>query len=179
MLLRTILTFFRTRHMPSVDMHDVGRLTMRVWPADLDTLGHVNNGVYFSLMDLGRFSLMKASGAWQRLMKLGYYPVVVNETMTFRRSLQPWQKYTLETRIAGYDERAVYVQQRFVAGGQIYAEGFVRARFLKKAGGTVSVGELSAVLGIDTSEPVLPAWVQAWVEAVTLPSTRQDAPSDW
>lgn len=179
MFFRSLLMWFRSKRGPRLGVHDVGRVRMRVWPVDLDTLGHVNNGVYFSLMDLGRFNLLHASGAWGQLAKLGYYPVVANETMTFRKSLQPWQRYTLETKIAGYDGKAVYTQQRFVVDGEIYAEGFVRARFLKRTGGTVSVAELADALGVDVADIGLPDWVPAWVDAVTLPPTRADAPSDW
>lgn len=179
MFLRTFFLWLRRNRGPRLGMHDVGRVQMRVWPVDLDTLGHVNNGVYFSLMDLGRFHLLQSSGAWALISKHGFYPVVANETMSFRKSLQPWQKYTIETAIAGYDEKAVYVRQRFVVNGEIFAEGFVRARFLKRSGGTVSPAELSEALDIDVTQFPPPAWVSQWVEAVSLPATRAEAPSVW
>jgi acyl-ACP thioesterase len=46
MLLRTILTLLRARRRPSLDIHDVGHMRMRVLPNDLDVQRHVNNGVY-------------------------------------------------------------------------------------------------------------------------------------
>jgi hypothetical protein len=33
--------------------HDVSRLTFRVLPTDLDLNGHMNNGRYLTIMDLG------------------------------------------------------------------------------------------------------------------------------
>ena len=69
MFLRTLLLWLRRRAGPSVDMHDVGRIRLRALPSDLDVLGHVNNGVYFSLMDLGRQDLMQRSGAWAKLQR--------------------------------------------------------------------------------------------------------------
>ncbi|TQL40384.1 acyl-CoA thioesterase FadM [Homoserinimonas aerilata] len=179
MFLRTFLIWLKSRRGARLGVHDVGRVAMRVMPNDLDTLGHVNNGVYFSLMDLGRFDLLHRSGAWAQMMKHGIYPVVANETMTFRKSLQPWQRYTLESRIDGYDEKAVYIRQRFVVDGEIYAEGFVRGRFLKRSGGTVSLGELADVLGVDISGLRPPEWVADWVAAVSLPATKAAAPSIW
>jgi acyl-CoA thioesterase FadM len=139
----------------------------------------MNNGVYFSIMDLGRMDLMVRSGAWAPLRAKGYYPVMANETISFRKSLQPWQRYELESRIVGVDAKAVYVEQRFVVDGEIYAQAMTRGRFLKKSGGTVSVAELAEVIGADVTELTPPAWVSEWASDVALPTTREDAPSRW
>jgi acyl-CoA thioesterase FadM len=179
MFFRTILHMLLSGRAPALDVHDVARLPLRVWPTDLDLLGHMNNGVYLSIMDLGRFDLLIRAGTWARFQEVGYYPVVSSETITFRKSLQPWQRYVLETRIAGYDGKAVFVQQRFTVDGEIYAEGLIRGRFLKKSGGVVSIAELSAVAGIDVSDFVTPEWITRWATDVALPPTRAEAPSDW
>ena len=71
------------------------------------------------------------------------------------------------------------MEQRFVVGGEIYAQGFMRGRFLKKAGGTVSLQELADALGVDTTEVTLPAWLARWSEDVVLPPTKVNAPSNW
>ncbi|MGV8880864.1 MAG: acyl-CoA thioesterase [Rhodoglobus sp.] len=179
MIFRTILHLLRSRFAPKLGVHDVGRVRMRVVPTDLDVLGHMNNGVYFSIMDLGRIDLMIRSGSWSTLRARGYYPVMGNESITFRKSLQPWQRFVLESRIVGYDAKAVYVQQRFVVDGEIFAEAMTRGRFLKKSGGTVSMAELGELLGVDVSALPAPEWVASWVENITLPPTREPAPSLW
>lgn len=148
-------------------------------PTDLDVLGHMNNGVYFSIMDLGRMDLMIRAGVWKTLTQRGFYPVVSKETISFRKSLQPWQRFTVETRIAGYDDKAVFIEQRFVVKGEIFARAFMCGRFLKKAGGTVSMAELADVLGVDTNEVTLPPWLARWADDVALPPTRAEAPSEW
>lgn len=160
-------------------MHDVGRVSMRVLPSDLDVLGHMNNGVYFSIMDLGRMDLMVRTGLWPKMRASGYYPVMANETMTFRKSLQPWQKFVLESKIIGYDAKAVYMEQRFVVGGEIFASATTRARFLKKTGGTVSMHELGQLVGVDSTSMPPPEWIAHWTANVTLPPTRGPAPSEW
>jgi acyl-CoA thioesterase FadM len=179
LIFRTILHLLRSRRAPKLTMHDIGRVRFRVVPTDLDVLGHMNNGVYFSIMDLGRMDLLIRSGGWAKMRAKGYYPVMGNETITFRKSLQPWQRFVLETRVVGYDAKAVYVQQRFVVDGEIYAEAMTRGRFLKKGGGTVGVEQLGELMGIDTTTMPAPAWVAAWVENITLPPTREAAPSTW
>ena len=179
MIFRTILHLLRSRLASRLGVHDVGRVRMRVVPTDLDVLGHMNNGVYFSIMDLGRIDLMIRSGSWSVLRARGYYPVMGNESITFRKSLQPWQRFVVESRIVGYDAKAVYVQQRFVVDGEIFAEAMTRGRFLKKSGGTVPMAELGELLGVDVSALPAPEWVASWVENITLPPTREPAPSVW
>ena len=174
-----MLQWFRSRRASKLHVHDVGRTSFHVLPTDLDVLGHMNNGVYFSIMDLGRMDLMIRAGSWAKLTEHGYYPVASNETIAFRKSLQPWQRFDLETRIVGYDEKAVFVEQRFVVKGEIYARAFMRGRFLKKTGGTVSLQELTDALGVDTSEVALPSWLARWSDDVLLPATKAPAPSEW
>ena len=160
-------------------MHDVAVTPFRVMPTDLDVLGHMNNGVYFSIMDLGRMDLMIRAGVWKKLTERGFYPVVSKETISFRKSLQPWQRFTVETRIAGYDDKAVFIEQRCVVKGEIFARGFMCGRFLKKTGGTVSIAELADVLDVDPTEVTLPEWLARWSADMVLPATRGDAPSEW
>ena len=178
MIFRTILWFFRSKRAATLGTGDVGRIRMRVLPTDIDTLGHVNNGMYLSLMDLGRVDLMIRAGVWRTLSAKGWYPVVASATITYRRSLQLWQKFTLETRLIGLDEKATYVEQRFTVDGEIFATAFVKARFLKKTGGTVSVAELTEATGWQHPGE-LPDWIGRWSADVALPPSRATAPSEW
>ncbi len=178
MIFRTLLFFLRgTRR--DLTISDVARTPMRVWPTDIDVLGHLNNGMYLSMMDLGRFDLLKRAGVWKTMTDAGIYPVVGSETITFRRSLQLWQRFVMESRIVGYDDRSVVLEQRCVVGDEIFARAIVRGRFLRKAGGTVSVAELADALGIELPELTPPAWIDRWADDVALPSTRRPAPSVW
>jgi acyl-CoA thioesterase FadM len=156
-----------------------------VLPTDLDVLRHMNNGVYFSILDIARLDLMTRTGLWPVLKRRGWYPVVVAETMSFRRSLELGQRFEVETRMLGFDERSLYVEQRFVVGPEgsreVYARAFIRARLLKRSGGIVTVDELKALPGV--GEPPqdgrMASWLAAWGADTQLPSTKSGAPSDW
>lgn len=178
MIFRTIIQLLRSRRRSALGIYDVGRVRLRVLPTDLDVLGHMNNGVYLSIMDLGRMDLLIRAGAWAKMRARGFYPVMASETITFRKSLQPWQVFVLETRTVGYDAKAVYVEQRFVVDGEIYAAAMTRARFLGKEG-VVSIAELSELLGVDVTNRPPAAWVLRWSEDVALPNTRSATPSEW
>lgn len=184
MFFRTMLRFFLARFGPRLGHYDVARTNFITLPTDQDILKHMNNGVYFSIMDVARFDMLVRNGIWQTFKERGWYPVVASETITFRKSLTMWQRFTIESRIVGYDEKAAYLEQRFVRPGadgepEIYAQGFIRARFLKRSGGTVSMAELIDAVGVVPEELELPEWMVRWGQDVALPPTRAEAPSLW
>lgn len=164
---------------PRLRAHDVARMPMRVWPSDLDELRHMNNGVYLSTMDLPRYDLIERAGLTAAMKEAGIYPVVVAQTIAYRRSLRLWQRYDIESRILGYDEKAVYIEQRFVVDGEIYARGFVAGRFLRRRGGVVPIEEVGRIAGVDVRAHPVPEWLREWAAAIALPSTRAPAPSEW
>jgi acyl-CoA thioesterase FadM len=140
----------------------------------------MNNGIYLTLLDLARYDLMKRARAWQNLKKFKVHPVVVAETITFRKSLTPWTKFGVETKILGWDEQAFFIGQRFVVRGEIYAEGVVKLRFLKSPKGTPSPDEVNQMLGGWSAEiPELPTWVKNWNKESALPKGKEPAQSQW
>lgn len=162
-----------------MDLHDVLRVQRRVWPGDLDELRHVNNGVYLSMLDLARYELLKRSGVWNRMREARLYPVVAAQTIAYRKSLRLGHRFGIETRILGYDDRAVFLEQRFVVHGEIYARAFILGRFLRRGGGVVPMAEVGRQVRIDVDAHPAPEWLREWARTVALPSTRQPAPSAW
>ncbi|NYF97131.1 acyl-CoA thioesterase [Janibacter cremeus] len=151
-------------------------LRLRVLPNDIDLAGHMNNGVYFSMADLGRIDLMIRSGWGRALLRHRVSPVVMQETMTFRTSLAPMQAYELQSVIAGWDRVSVYCEQRFVVDDQVCAQTLVRMRFLHKGKG-VDTERLWPLLGIDPPPSRTPDWAKGWGDGSRLPSPREDAPA--
>ncbi|MCA0378032.1 MAG: thioesterase family protein [Actinobacteria bacterium] len=164
--------------------NDVSRSRFRVWPTDLDILNHMNNGKYLSIMDIGRFDLMQRNGVWQLFKDEGWYPVVVGQTISYRKSLNPWKRFWIESKILGYDDQAVYMEQRFVRPDakhrpEVYARAYVRARILRRSGGVVPVAEIIEKSGANPDELFVPAELLEWGQMTKLPSTRDDAVSTW
>ena len=163
---------------------DVSRSRFRVWPTDLDILNHMNNGKYLSIMDIARFDMMQRNGVWQLFKEEGWYPVVVGQTISYRKSLNPWMQFWIESKILGYDDQAVYMEQRFVRPDakrqpEVFARAYVRARILRRSGGVVSVPELIEKTGADPALLSVPDEVLEWGQLTKLPSTRDDATSVW
>jgi YbgC/YbaW family acyl-CoA thioester hydrolase len=162
MYLRLLLFLLRVRAKSSLGIWDISHASFRVNPADLDVQRHMNNGRYLSIMDLGRMDLMLRSGFWKKVTDAGWYPVVAGQTITYRRSLTLGQKFDLATRVIGYDERWIYMEQVFRRGDTVIADAIVRARFLRTSGGSVDVDEVLALTGPAPEDLVLPEWVQEW-----------------
>lgn len=178
--LRLIFELATWRFRSKLTWNQVGKRTFRVWPSDLDVFNHMNNGVFLTLADVSRYDLGLRSGAWQQWKKLGWYPVVVAESINFRKSLTPWMKFDIESRVIGWDELAFYFDQRFVVEGEIYTQAIVRIRFLKRARGILTPQEVIDGMGGWTgARPELPKWVSDWSAAIALPKGKEPAPSIW
>ncbi|MDZ8170492.1 thioesterase family protein [Microbacterium xanthum] len=180
---RTLLTILlarrRLRREGRMNPSAVGRIRLTTLPTDIDILQHMNNGRYLSLFDLGRWDLLTRTGLLGAMRDHGWYAVVSAETVTFRKSLNLWQRFDVESRLIGHDDRAVYLEHRAVVDGEIYARAIIRARMMKRSGGTLSHEELFGAVGRPEGVPDVDEWVHDWASASALPSTRREAPSIW
>jgi acyl-CoA thioesterase FadM len=182
-LWRTLLVILRARvrrrRGETLAPTAVSRIRLTTLPTDLDILRHMNNGRYLSLFDLGRYDLLIRAGLADAMRGRGWYPVVATETITFRRSLTLWQRFVVESRLIGHDDRALYLEQRAVVDGEVYARAVIRARMLKRGGGMVTHDELFAAVGRPEGLPEIAPWIRDWAESSALPSTKAPAPSVW
>ncbi|GGM61551.1 acyl-CoA thioesterase [Microbacterium saperdae] len=180
---RTLLVILgarrRVRRGKTLEPNAVGSIRLTTLPTDIDILRHMNNGRYLSLFDLGRWDLLIRTGLFDAMNKRGWYAVVSSETVTFRKSLELWQRFDVQSRFVGHDEKALFLEHRAVVDGEVYAKVIVRARMLRRSGGTVSHEELFGALGKPEGVPEIDEWIHDWAAASALPPTRSAAPSVW
>ncbi len=180
---RTLLVILgarrRVRRGKTLDPNAVGTIRLTTLPTDIDILRHMNNGRYLSLFDLGRWDLLIRTGLFDAMNERGWYAVVSSETVTFRKSLELWQRFDVQSRFVGHDEKALFLEHRAVVDGEVYAKVIVRARMLRRTGGTVSHDELFGALGKPEGLPEIDEWIHDWAAASALPPTRSAAPSVW
>ena len=162
MFLRLVVVFLRSRLRGPAGALGPCRTPFRVRPTDLDPLGHVNNGVYFTLFDLGRVELMLRSGLYRRFNRQGWYVVVTAETGTFRRELRPFRRFDLDTRVLGWDERHLYFEHRVVSGGRMSTSAVIQVRFLARDGERIAPERVVGLLPNAPTRPELPEWVAEW-----------------
>ncbi|MDQ4215720.1 acyl-CoA thioesterase [Microbacterium capsulatum] len=180
---RTILVILsarrRLRRGQGLDQTAVSTIRLTTLPTDLDILWHMNNGRYLSLFDLGRWDLLIRTGLFDAMKERGWYAVVSSETVTFRKSLELWQRFDVESRFTGHDHKAMFMEHRAVVDGEVYAKVIVRARILRRSGGRVSHEEFFGALGHPGDVPGVEDWIHDWAAASALPPTKAPAPSVW
>jgi len=130
-----------------IGFHETSSTSLRVWFNDLDPLMHVNNGVYLSLLDLGRIDFMIKTGMYKKIKDNNIYPVIASEGIKFKRSLKLFQKFEIKTKFSGFDDKYVYLEQSFWSKDKIYAKALIKSIFLKKEGGKVTSNELKTIIG--------------------------------
>lgn len=81
---------------------------------DLDVNGHVNNGRYLALMDLGRFDWFWRSGFRKAMIAQRSVPILGGVLIRYRLPLDLGQKIELRTRILCFEENWMIMEQRFV-----------------------------------------------------------------
>ncbi|QAY71325.1 acyl-CoA thioesterase [Xylanimonas protaetiae] len=161
-------TFRPRRPVPGRGVLDPSVTDMRVNVGDLDILWHVNNGTYLQMADVARWNYIADLGGMHRLNAKRWYPVVAASTVKYRRSLQLGERFRITSRVLGWDERVVYLEQVFHRGADLCATAWIAGRFLSRDGARIAPHDVVALLGDDApaASPALPAEVAAWARAV-------------
>ncbi|MEE6462984.1 hypothetical protein FKM82_005728, partial [Ascaphus truei] len=127
--LRAFLAVLRARLQPVVkDLLKEHTFSGLVLPHDLDFLLHMNNSRYLREADFARLSFFTRSGLFGALHSLGAGMVMAACTVRYRRSLRLLETFEIRTRLLCWDDKAFYVEQRFVSP----RDGFVCAVLLSR-----------------------------------------------
>lgn len=146
---------------------DESVVTFRVWPNDLDLNGHMNNGRYLTLMDLGRVDLMGRIGVARVAVKWRWRPVVGSATIRFRRSLRPFERYTLKSRVVCWDEKWFFIEQCFERAGTVVAVGLVKG-LMRGPAGNVPTAEVLRAIDVTLASPDMPPAIRLWQQSDAL-----------
>lgn len=160
--LRLIKVVLRALFARRIGILDTSRITLRVWPNDLDFNGHVNNGRFLTLADLGRVDYMLRTGALGIARKHRALPIVADAMAKFRRDLRPFQRFTLESRVVGWDEKWTFLEHRFIVDERVIGVVVIKGVFRNRHG-TLPPDLLLKELGQPgDAAPALPAWLLDW-----------------
>ncbi|PRC94962.1 thioesterase family protein [Solimicrobium silvestre] len=161
---RLIWMLLTVRWRKPATIFDTTSLSMRVLPNDLDFNGHVNNGRYFTIADIGRMDFVLRTGAMRIAIEQRALPIVGDAMAKFRKDLKPFERYELQTRLLGWDEKWIFMEHCFVCRGRVAAVIAMRGLFRAKQG-SLPPSAFLAELGITTASPPLPDWVRAWSQS--------------
>lgn len=152
---RLLILMLRLRRQPPMDLLDQVQQDMRVLPNDLDAFGHMNNGRYLTLMDLGRLVIMERTGLLRAARQNDWLPLVRGIEIEYLKPLLPWRRFTLHTRLISWDRKWLYLEQRFTAGDTLHARAHIRG-LLRGRDGNVPTAELLKAVGAGDHEPPEP-----------------------
>jgi len=149
--------------LPRLGVLDEDRLTLRVGLNDIDMNLHLNNARYLNLMDYARTHLLARTLLLDRIVKKRWMPLLGAAWMTYRRSLPVFERYTITSRILGWDDRWFYIEQRFESGKGLAAVGWVKGILRDKAG-NIDPQQVVHAVSPGVVSPPLPDAIQAWNE---------------
>jgi acyl-CoA thioesterase FadM len=171
---RLLLTILRALRAPRIRLGEPVELTLRVLPTDLDLNGHMNNGRYLTLVDLGLVTLFIRSGFARLCMKKGWRPMGGGSIVFFRRGLTLFQRFTLRFTLVAWDEFWSYCRFEFIREGELCATGFMKGAAAGR-GGLVRNAHIYPVLGYEAASPAFPDDLRAWIESDRLLGARTKA----
>lgn len=151
------------RPLPPLGPLDEDRLSMRVWPNDIDFNLHLNNARYLSMMDFGRVHLLARTRILDHVLRSRWTPLVGAVWMTYRRSLPLFARFTLSSRTVCWDERWFYMEQTFTGSEGLVAVGWVKG-LLRGSAGNLEPQKVLDAVSPGVVSPPMPEAIATWNE---------------
>ena len=154
---RVLITILSSGLRRRVGPLDPATVYFRAWPHDCDLNFHLNAGRYVSFMDVARVELIARMRILRRVLKRGWRPIVGGGTVTYRRSVMPFERFSITSRVVAWDEKWFYIEHLVhKQDGALAATGVMRT-LLRGPQGNVPPREMLALLGIgDLQSPEVP-----------------------
>jgi acyl-CoA thioesterase FadM len=131
MLYVLVMSPFRERLAPGCAE---SRLALRTMPNDLDINLHMNNGRYLTICDLTRVDLFIRSGLAKIMFRRGWMPLIVEQTMNYKKPLKLFERFEVSTAVTHWDERYFYMTHTFSSGDRVAAHGTSKAVLRSREG---------------------------------------------
>lgn len=166
LLFRFLWTILKARFRSRIGPLDSSTVHFTVLPHDCDLNIHLNAGRFLSFMDISRVELLARMRVLRRVLKRGWRPVVGGAVIRYRKSVEPFERFSVQSRVVGWDEKWFYIEHILNrADGSMAAIAYART-LLRKKDGTVHPRELIELMDLtDTASPPLPAFVEDWRRA--------------
>lgn len=132
--LRLLWVLLRGRLLAPLHFADVLVQRWHVLPNDLDVNLHMNNARYAGMVDLALVEFFGRTGFLRSLLSQGWRPMAGGTLMSFRRGLDPFQRYELRFSWLCSDERWNYMAAEFVRDGVVHAAGLMKGGAVSREG---------------------------------------------
>ncbi len=166
-----LLLFWRIRHCRKIGFLDSSKISYRVLPSDCDINFHLTNSRYAAFMDLARTYMLAEMGLLKKFLKMKWMPIVNATEFTFIRDIKPFEKFWIESKIVGWDEKYFYIEQRFSTARGLHCIVHIRGLFIHKRHQVPTENVVNAS-GFDQPRPELPPEVRKWKAFLQLKKER-------
>lgn len=173
-IVRVIKELLKARRMPPLGVLDSHVSDHRCWPQDIDTYMEMNNGRILTILDLGRTGLAQRAGLLRALSKNRWGLTMAGCSIRYRKRIRPFVKFRTVSKCVGWDERFLYLDQSIWIGDDCAVQALYRSAVTDQ-NGIVRPERLVVSMGLRDPSPVLPEWVQNWIDA---DQTRPWPPQD-
>jgi acyl-CoA thioesterase FadM len=164
--LRFLLVGLRSVGRPRLGPADTSIVTAHVWPTDAD-VSVVNNAAYLVFFEMARVDLQLRTGLVRLAAKRGWAAPTASLSVQFRRPLKRLQKFQVSARLAYWDEKWLYVEQRMARNGETIATALSKSMVIGKEG-RIAPTALAEALGMSLADQSMPAMIEAYQHAERL-----------
>lgn len=165
-MLEMISAALRRKRPPTHNLFDTVSMEFRVRLFDIDLNMHLNNAKYLKYMDRCRLEHAVSTGLLDKLIHARCAAVVANTEIAYVREIRPYQYFTVETRILGWDDKYVYYDQRFISKDRLHTHALLRVAHMY-GGKAISPQAVQEITGLNMQSPVLPEYVEQWRKLLT------------
>jgi acyl-CoA thioesterase FadM len=135
-------------------------------PNDLDLNVHMNSGRYVSFMDVGRIDLLVRLRLLRKSIRRGWRMIAGATTIRYRRSLLPFERFTLRSRVVTWDEKWFYFEHIIEnSRGEVAAVSFVRGLMRGKDGNVLPRDFIAISDHPDLEPPPMPDAIARWIDS--------------
>ena len=134
----------------------------RVMPWDCDPNMHMTNSRYFAYMDFARFWRYFHTGVFREMfVSKRWMPMATAQEITYIKDIAPFEKFSVHTRLAGWDDKYVYMSQDFYGKKGLCAKAMMRGVFVHKRI-PVPISEVLDLFGNPQVGDLYLGRIQAW-----------------
>ena len=164
LLFRFLLTMIKSRFRSRIGPLEESVVRFTALPHDCDLNFHLNAGRYVSFMDVARIELIGRVRFIGPMLRRGWRPVAGGAVLRFRKSVLPFQRFDIRTRMIGWDEKWIYVEHIVERNGEFCAIGHMRT-VIRSRQGTIRPSDVLAAMNLHLESPALPDFVAKWRDA--------------
>jgi len=138
-------------------------VNFRVLPTDCDLNFHMTSARYAAFTEAATIHLMGQMEILDELLKRRCFPINNAINVTYIRSIKPFEKFTVVSRIIAWDDKYWYKDHRFEVDGELRAYAIARGVVICRRA-VASISDIVALTGEDLVSPPFPENVLMWKE---------------